>query len=103
MGFADIIVERIASREIALTHDASVESTYDAVMNVNARGVFLCEKYVLGQMVKQPEGGSIVNVASILGLIGVPGGGAGYVASKHGKFDIFRGASDHEERELVLM
>lgn len=69
-------------------------------MNVNARGVFLCEKYVLGVM-KQQElrgkagsgkewRGTVVNIASILGLVGLSSS-AGYVASKHGEWFYGRG------------
>lgn len=54
---------------------------FDAVMNANVKGVFLSMKYEIPQMVKN-GGGSIVNNASIAGLIGFPGASI-YVASKH--------------------
>lgn len=54
---------------------------FDAVMAVNARGVFLCLKAEINAMLKT-GGGSIVNLASVAGLIGFPGL-APYVASKH--------------------
>lgn len=54
------------------------------VINVNLTSVFLCMKYELAQMLKQGGGGySIVNAASIGGLVGMPGRAA-YHASKHG-------------------
>ena len=56
------------------------EESFDAVMAVNARGVFLGMKYALPELLK--TGGSIVNISSISGL----GGGQGifaYTASKH--------------------
>lgn len=59
--------------------EMSVE-TWDRVMAVNARGPFLCSKYVLPIMTEK-GGGAIVNVASDLGYIVVPGLGA-YCASK---------------------
>jgi NAD(P)-dependent dehydrogenase (short-subunit alcohol dehydrogenase family) len=49
---------------------------------VNLKGVWLCMKYELEQMVAQ-GGGAIVNTASIAGLIGLPTSSA-YVAAKHG-------------------
>ncbi len=49
---------------------------------VNLKGVWLCMKYELEQMVAQ-GGGAIVNTASIGGLIGLPTS-SGYVAAKHG-------------------
>ena len=58
------------------------ESVFDRTMAVNARGVFLCMKYEIRQMLKQGSGGAIVNTASVEGLRGVAGS-AGYATSKH--------------------
>jgi len=64
---------------------------YDRLCNVNEKGVFLCEKYVIGQMLNQsplfPEDirhvrGSIVNTASLSGTSALPELSA-YNASKH--------------------
>ncbi len=64
-----------------LTHEWSEES-FDKMIAVNLKGVWLCMKHELEQMLKQ-GGGTIVNTASIAGLIGLPTSSA-YVASKHG-------------------
>jgi NAD(P)-dependent dehydrogenase (short-subunit alcohol dehydrogenase family) len=56
------------------------EETWDRVMAVNARGPFLCAKYALPVMLRA-GGGAIVNVASDLGYLAVPGLGA-YCMSK---------------------
>lgn len=58
------------------------EQDWDEVMNVNLKSVFLCSRAVARIMMKQ-RAGSIVNVASIIGLIGNPGQ-ANYSASKGG-------------------
>jgi NAD(P)-dependent dehydrogenase (short-subunit alcohol dehydrogenase family) len=58
------------------------EDAFDRMIAVNLKGVWLCMKSELEQMVKQ-GGGSIVNTASIAGLVGLPTSSA-YVASKHG-------------------
>jgi NAD(P)-dependent dehydrogenase (short-subunit alcohol dehydrogenase family) len=52
---------------------------YDKTMKVNARGTFLGCKYAIAQMMKQdlhPSGdrGWIINISSIAGLVGFPGG-----------------------------
>lgn len=67
--------------EQASTADCT-EKNWDRVINVNLKGVWLCMKYQIAQMLKQ-EGGSIVNCSSIAGLVGFQGVPA-YVASKHG-------------------
>ncbi|ASY66994.1 3-oxoacyl-[acyl-carrier protein] reductase (plasmid) [Sinorhizobium sojae CCBAU 05684] len=55
---------------------------FDRIIAVNLRGTFLCLQAEIRQMLKH-GGGSIVNLASVAGLIGFPGL-APYVASKHG-------------------
>lgn len=52
------------------------------VIDINLTGVFLCMKYEIPQMLKT-GGGSIINISSILGVVGFAGASA-YVASKHG-------------------
>src|SRR5215467_10722145 len=58
------------------------EASFDRMIAVNLKGVWLCMKSELVQMVAQ-GGGAIVNTASIAGLIGLPTSSA-YVAAKHG-------------------
>jgi NAD(P)-dependent dehydrogenase (short-subunit alcohol dehydrogenase family) len=58
------------------------EDAWDKVVDVNLKGVWLCMKYELAQMLKQ-GGGTIVNTASVAGLVGGTFGAA-YHASKHG-------------------
>ena len=57
-------------------------SQWDEVLNINLRGVFLCTKNVSKFMMKQ-RSGNIINITSIVGLIGNPGQ-ANYAASKAG-------------------
>ncbi|MBV8251961.1 MAG: glucose 1-dehydrogenase [Chitinophaga sp.] len=67
--------------EAKFTADYSVE-TYQKVIAINLNGVFYCMKYQLPAMLKN-GGGAIVNMASILGVVGTPTAAA-YVAAKHG-------------------
>ncbi len=57
------------------------EADWDRVLDVNAKGVFLCLHAELRQMIAQSSG-AIVNVASIAGIVGFTWA-APYVASKH--------------------
>src|SRR5262249_25006488 len=57
------------------------EANYDAVMDVNVKGVWLSVKYEIQQMLKR-GGGAIVNCSSVAGLIGFPNM-ATYFASNH--------------------
>ncbi|MFN0185554.1 MAG: SDR family oxidoreductase [Aquabacterium sp.] len=57
------------------------ESTFDRLMAVNVKGVWLCLKHELRQM-EQQGAGAVVNTASVAGLVGAPGL-ATYAATKH--------------------
>jgi NAD(P)-dependent dehydrogenase (short-subunit alcohol dehydrogenase family) len=59
------------------------EADWNRLINVNLIGTWLCLKYEIRQMLKQ-EKGAIVNMASIIGLVGEKGGSGAYCASKHG-------------------
>lgn len=59
------------------------EESWDKVMNINLKGVFLCMKYQAKAMIKGGHSGSIVNVGSVNSFLGFPAGSA-YVTSKHG-------------------
>jgi NAD(P)-dependent dehydrogenase (short-subunit alcohol dehydrogenase family) len=64
-----------------LTPDTS-EEDWDRVISINLKGVWLCLKYEIPEMLKQNKG-AIVNASSMLGLIGLAKRSA-YAASKHG-------------------
>ncbi|HEY0847560.1 MAG TPA: SDR family oxidoreductase [Noviherbaspirillum sp.] len=57
------------------------EAMFDRIMSVNVKGVWLCMKHEIRQMLKQ-GGGVIVNTASVAGLVGAPTQPI-YAASKH--------------------
>ena len=59
------------------------EEHWDSTIDINLKGVWLCLKYEIQQMLKQGGGGAIVNMASVAGFIG-SAGAAAYCASKHG-------------------
>ena len=62
--------------------DLREEATWDMVLGVNLKGVWLSMKYELAPMLEQSYG-SIVNVSSAAGLVGFRYASA-YSASKHG-------------------
>ncbi len=72
------------------THEMS-QASFDAMLAVNLTGVFLCMKHEIPHMLAQ-GGGSIVNTASIAGLIGLPSA-TNYVAAKHGVVGITKTAA----------
>lgn len=67
------------------------EQPWRLLMDINLTGTWLCMKYEIIQMKKQKKG-VIVNVASALGLVGMPNTSA-YVASKHAVIGMTRSAA----------
>ncbi|MCH7786596.1 MAG: SDR family oxidoreductase [Chloroflexi bacterium] len=67
------------------------EDIWDRVVSINLKGVWLCMKYEIAQMLEQ-GGGAIVNTASVAGLVGLRNGSA-YVAAKHGVVGLTRTAA----------
>lgn len=80
-GRIDILVNNAGITKDGLMMRMS-EEDWDNVLDINLKGTFLCTKAVSRIMMKQ-RSGSIVNVASIIGLIG-NAGQCNYSASKAG-------------------
>ncbi len=71
-------------------HEAD-DAMLEQVLAVNLRGVWNCMKAELSQMLAA-GGGSIVNIASVAGLIGAPKAAA-YTASKHAVVGLTKSAA----------
>jgi NAD(P)-dependent dehydrogenase (short-subunit alcohol dehydrogenase family) len=67
------------------------EDNWDKVIGINLKGVWLCMKYQLAYMSQQGSG-TIVNNASVAGLVGGTFGSA-YYASKHGVVGLTKAAA----------
>ena len=76
--------------EAAPTADCT-EENWDRVLSINLKGVWLCLKHEIRQMLKQ-GGGAIVNMSSVAGLVGSENVPA-YAASKHGIVGLTRTAA----------
>ena len=71
-------------------HEQLIED-FDKLMAINVRGLFLCMKHEIGQMLSQGSG-VIVNHSSVGGLVSFPGVSI-YSASKHTVMGLTRGAA----------
>jgi len=87
-GRLDILVNN-AGILVSGTVVTLTEKDWNRQMDVNLKGVFLCSKYAVQQMLKQGKGGRIINIGSIAGLVGFPGISA-YCASKGGITEMTR-------------
>jgi len=98
-GKLDILVNNAGISSRAFTDDTAIDA-WDKIMEVNSKGVFLGTRAAVPKML-EAGGGSIINISSIMGLVGSAGGHPAYNASKgavrifskamavrHGKDDI---------------
>ncbi len=83
----------------ATTVDCTVEN-WDRIMGINLRGLWLCLRRELEQMLRQEGGGAIVNCSSSAGLIGVPTLPA-YTAAKHGVVGLTKVAALENARRNI--
>jgi NAD(P)-dependent dehydrogenase (short-subunit alcohol dehydrogenase family) len=76
------------------------EEDWDRTIDINLKGVWLCLKYEIRQMLKQGGGGAIVNMSSVMGLTG-SAGAAAYSASKHGVIGLTKAAALENARSGI--
>jgi NAD(P)-dependent dehydrogenase (short-subunit alcohol dehydrogenase family) len=90
-GRLDCAVNNAAVRGPVVLTAEHTEENWDRIVSTNLKGVWLCMKFEIGQMLRQ-GGGAIVNIASNFGLVGSPGRSA-YSASKHGVVGLTKAAA----------
>ncbi len=88
-GNVDILVNNAGIGYIMEPFESFKEESWDAVLDVNLKGAFLCSKRAAQQMIHQGNGGCIINIASQAAKSGFPFAAA-YTASKHGMIGLTR-------------
>ena len=79
-GKLDILVNNAGVGSHSMVEDTPAEE-WDRVMDINAKGVFLGTKVAIPEM-RRAGGGSIINISSQLGIVGVDNSSPQYQASK---------------------
>jgi len=79
-GKLDILVNNAGIGASGMIEDTT-EALWDRVMDINAKGVFLGTRYAIPEM-RKAGGGSIINISSQLGLVGMRDSSPAYQSSK---------------------
>lgn len=89
-GRLDVLFSNAAVQILGRLTETS-DKDWDRIHSVNLKGVFLCSKYAIPEMVRG-GGGSVINMASALGLVGDPELAA-YCAAKGGVIALTKAAA----------
>ena len=82
-GPIDILVNNVGGRLINIPTEELPTDEWLRIMDLNVTSTFLCTKIIGGSMIQRGEGGRIINIASISGMIANRGiGGRGYETAK---------------------
>jgi NAD(P)-dependent dehydrogenase (short-subunit alcohol dehydrogenase family) len=90
-GHIDFAVNNAGIEGTLVPFDETGVDDFDHVIAVNLRGVFICMKHQLKHM-RARNAGSIVNIASVMGMVGAPMI-IQYVAAKHGVIGLTKSAA----------
>lgn len=91
-GRLDIAFNNAGTEGVWVPIARQSEEDFDRTISINLKGVWLCLKYEIRQMLRQGGGGAIVNAGSISALTG-SAGAAAYSASKHGVMGLTKTAA----------
>lgn len=89
-GRVDILVNNAGSIVRLMPIEECSEEVWQAVMDVNLKGVFLCAQAAIPHFKKQ-QGGRIINISSLAAELGGRGGSLPYAAAKGAVNTLTRG------------
>lgn len=82
-GPIDILINNVGGRRVPDPTTEMPLETWQELIDLNLTSVFLCTKIIGGAMIERGQGGRVINISSINGLVATPGiGGRSYETSK---------------------
>jgi NAD(P)-dependent dehydrogenase (short-subunit alcohol dehydrogenase family) len=82
-GPIDILINNVGGRRINVPTEDFPLDKWQSIIDLNLTSTFLCTKLIGGEMIRRGQGGRIINVASISGMVANRGiGGRSYETSK---------------------
>ncbi len=93
-GPIDILINNVGGRRINVPIEEQTLAQWQEIFDLNMTSTFLCTKIIGGAMVARGQGGRVINIASISGLIANRGiGGRSYEAAKAAVIQFTRAAA----------
>jgi NAD(P)-dependent dehydrogenase (short-subunit alcohol dehydrogenase family) len=93
-GPIDILINNVGGRRVNVPVEEQTLEQWQQIMDLNLTSTFLCTKWIGGAMVSRGQGGRVINVASISGMIANRGiGGRSYETSKAAVIQLTRAAA----------
>ena len=93
-GPVDILINNVGGRRINVPLEEQSLEQWQQILDLNLTSAFLCLKIIGGAMVARGQGGRVINVASISGLIANRGiGGRSYETAKAAVIQLTRAAA----------
>lgn len=103
-GPIDILVNNVGGRRINVPTESFPLEEWQKILDLNLTSTFLCTKLIGGAMVARGQGGRIINIASISGMVANRGiGGRSYETSKAAVIQFTRAvASDWAPHRITV-
>ena len=98
-GRLDIMVAN-AGIDIAAPHSSEHLAEAQKIIDINLMGAYYCNLFAIEQMVKQGNGGSVVNTSSVASYRGLIGH-VMYSASKHGLIGMTKALANEYRKENI--
>jgi NAD(P)-dependent dehydrogenase (short-subunit alcohol dehydrogenase family) len=93
-GPIDILINNVGGRRINVPLAEQSLEQWQTILDINLTSTFLCMKHIGGAMVARRQGGRVINIASISGMIANRGiGGRSYETSKAAVIHLTRSAA----------
>jgi gluconate 5-dehydrogenase len=93
-GVFDILINNVGGRRVNVPLEEQTLEQWRQILDLNLTSAFLCLSILGGAMVRRGEGGRVINVASISGMIANRGiGGRSYETSKAAVIQLTRTAA----------
>lgn len=103
-GPIDILVNNVGGRRINVPTESFPLDQWQKIIDLNLTSTFLCTKLIGGAMVARGQGGRVINIASISGMVANRGiGGRSYETSKAAVIQFTRAvASDWAPHRITV-